>query len=73
MKNRMLADVKIYWQALEPFHCKAGPPREVFYAYMPSKESEILPFRPWECINFRDMKKASDARIRLRSTCFKRS
>jgi hypothetical protein len=41
---------------MEPYHCGGLDMRNVFYAYMPAKENEMHPFRPWQTHEFRNMK-----------------
>lgn len=51
----LIKESRQLWPTMEPYLCPMGPPREVFYAYMPASEYDALLIRPWktnECKTF---------------------
>lgn len=37
---------RIFWEAMKPYQCPLGPPRDTFFAYAPGYMSGIFMFRP---------------------------
>lgn len=37
---------RIFWEAMKPYQCTMGPPRETFFAYAPGNMANIFTFRP---------------------------
>lgn len=37
---------RIFWEAMKPYQCSMGPPRDTFFAYAPGNMGNIFMFRP---------------------------
>ncbi|XP_037949462.1 uncharacterized protein LOC119680617 [Teleopsis dalmanni] len=62
----IMEHARIFWYAIRPFLCPNGPPRNTYFAYMPSKLKDITRLRPWRSSEYNDCKAARE-RYRLRN------
>ncbi|XP_055904041.1 uncharacterized protein LOC129939885 [Eupeodes corollae] len=46
-KESLLNDARTYYVAIRPYHCTKGPPRNVFFSYLPPRKNDVHTFRPW--------------------------
>lgn len=54
----VIKECRQFWPTMEPFLCTMGPPREVFYAYLPASEYHSVPTRrPWKICDVKNLKK----------------
>ncbi|XP_055856019.1 uncharacterized protein LOC129919194 [Episyrphus balteatus] len=63
-KESLLEDSRIYWAAVRPYQCSKGPPRNVFFAYLPARKNDVHMFRPWKVREYIHAKDEWDRRQR---------
>lgn len=63
LRLALLDDARTCWKVMKPYHCVAGPPRDVFFAYMPACEKDVVCFRPWKVSEMVDAKSEFEKRL----------
>lgn len=61
-KSTHLEEVRILWIAMSPYQWIRGPPKDTFFAYLPSNARDILMYRPWKRTEFIDLKAVRERR-----------
>uniref|UniRef100_A0A1I8PXZ9 DUF4771 domain-containing protein n=1 Tax=Stomoxys calcitrans TaxID=35570 RepID=A0A1I8PXZ9_STOCA len=63
LDNAIMKQSRTYWFAMRGYLCSGpGPPRQTFFAYMPSRLRDIQRFRPWKFSEHRPDKAERDKR-----------
>ncbi|XP_073811145.1 uncharacterized protein [Musca autumnalis] len=63
LDTAIMKQSRTYWFAMRGYLCSGpGPPRQTFFAYMPSRLRDVQRFRLWRCSEHRPDKAAWDKR-----------
>uniref|UniRef100_A0A1A9UH14 DUF4771 domain-containing protein n=1 Tax=Glossina austeni TaxID=7395 RepID=A0A1A9UH14_GLOAU len=62
LNENIMEQSRVFWFAMRGYLCSSGPPRNTFFAYMPSRFRDIQRFRLWKPNEYRNYKRAYDKR-----------
>uniref|UniRef100_A0A1A9ZWD2 DUF4771 domain-containing protein n=1 Tax=Glossina pallidipes TaxID=7398 RepID=A0A1A9ZWD2_GLOPL len=62
LNENIMEQSRVFWFAMRGYLCSSGPPRNTFFAYMPSRFRDIQRFRLWKPTEYRNYKRAYDKR-----------
>ncbi|KAL9916707.1 uncharacterized protein ACN2A1_002806 [Glossina fuscipes fuscipes] len=62
LNENIMEQSRVFWFAMQGHLCSGGPPRNTFFAYMPSRYRDIQRFRLWKSNEYRNYKRAYEKR-----------
>uniref|UniRef100_A0A1A9WIQ2 DUF4771 domain-containing protein n=1 Tax=Glossina brevipalpis TaxID=37001 RepID=A0A1A9WIQ2_9MUSC len=62
LNENIMEQSRVFWFAMRGHLCSGGPPRNTFFAYMPSRFRDIQRFRLWKPNEYRNYKGAWERR-----------